>query len=118
LADERKILGMTNRLNRQIDIKLWPIEMIRGRQLNVQYFPDCDIAKPWELRKWEEKLFIFQQNPKTLLRDIGYLNRRIAYAKRCVCHFRATELSEVLRQFHAEKGLHAEQPQSSAPART
>ena len=84
----------------------------------MQDLPDRDIAKPRKLGKWQEKLFILQQEPEAVLRDVRDLNGGSAYATRNGCHLHASELNEVLRESPAAKDLYVAQTQWWAQAKT
>lgn len=77
----------------------------------MQNLCNISIPKPREFGKWQEKLFISQQQPEAMLRDIGYFNWGSAYAKRRGCHIHAPVRGEVLRGFLVEKDRQIEQVQ-------
>jgi len=96
LADQWKLLGMTNRFNSQVDIQLRPVKVIGRRKFDMQNLSDRNVSKPWKLSKRKKKLLILQQKPEAVLRDVGNFNEGSGYAKRCGCHFHAPEQGGVL----------------------
>ena len=40
-----------NLLNSQVDIEIWPVEMIGTLQFDVYHLPDACFLKPWKVRE-------------------------------------------------------------------
>jgi len=74
LADQRKLLGMTNRLYSQVDIQFRPVEVIGRWELDIQNLSDRNVPKPWKLGKRKEKFLVLQQQPDAVWRNVGNLN--------------------------------------------
>jgi len=74
VCHERKFFWLFNRLNAQINIKLWPIQTVWLRPFDVQNSSYHRFLEPRELLKRQEQLFIVEQEPKTVLRNVGYFN--------------------------------------------
>jgi len=53
-ADKRQALGIPYGLNCQIDVQLWPIEVIRRRQLDAKNLSNRDATEPRKLGEWKE----------------------------------------------------------------
>lgn len=87
LADKRKAFGVPDGLDCQIDIQLRPVEVIGRWQFDVENFSNCYVAKPGEFAERQEQFFILQQEPETMLGDVGHFNGRNACAMRRECHF-------------------------------
>ena len=72
--DKGKVFGVIDRLDGQIHVQVWPIEVVRLRQFHIQDRGDGSFAEPGELVEWQEKLFPAQQQPKAVLRNVGNFN--------------------------------------------
>jgi len=83
------MLGVTNRINGEIDIQFRPVEMIVRWQFDMQYLAYGRIAKPWEFSERQEQLLFPQENPETVPRYMRDFKLRNVCAKRRGCHFRA-----------------------------
>lgn len=72
---------MANRLDGEIDIQVRPIEMIGRRSLDAGEFVDGGLTEPWELLERQEQLFIGQEQPEAMPRDMGNLRSQNDGAK-------------------------------------
>jgi hypothetical protein len=68
--------------------------MVATRKLDIHEVTDRRIAKPREELKRHESLFVSDQEPKAVFRDICNFNCRNALSKLCGSHFRAPESAE------------------------
>ena len=60
---------MANRLDREINVELGPIETAAMGLFDVAELPDRDITKPGKLVKRQEELLVLEEKPETMLRD-------------------------------------------------
>jgi hypothetical protein len=63
---KRERFGITNRLNRKVNIQVWPIEVQSGRMFNMRELTDCGGSKPRKGHKRDKQLLVAQQEPKTM----------------------------------------------------
>jgi len=54
----------------KIDIQFRPIEVMRERTLHLRELCDRRLAKPRKLLEGQEALFLVQQEPESVLRDV------------------------------------------------
>ena len=66
---------MLDGLDREVDVQVRPIQMMRARQLDVRDCPDRCVTKPRELFKRDEQLALAHEQPKSVNRDIRDFNR-------------------------------------------
>ena len=57
---------MLNRVDAQIDIKIWPVEMAGTGLFDIQNLPYWNIFEPRKILIREKKLLISNQKPKTM----------------------------------------------------
>jgi hypothetical protein len=55
-AHQREPLWMLDRFQRQIDVKVRPIQMVWVWKFHVQQVPDRNVLKPWKLLERQKKL--------------------------------------------------------------
>src|SRR5207302_8110539 len=73
--------------------------------------------EPGELFKSDEALFVLNEEPKPMLRDVCNLSVRSAFSKLCGCHPHAPELNEGRRKRAACLSRSSELVQFSVPTR-
>jgi len=65
---------MLYRFHGEVHIKVGPVQMTRRRELHVQQFSDRIIPEPWKLLKRQEKFPPANEQPESMLRDVGDFN--------------------------------------------
>src|SRR5262249_37167164 len=98
LADQREAFRMLDRINRQVDVEIGPVEMIRRQPVNTSELCNRRIAEPRELLEREKQLSLVEQQPEAVSRDVGYLNAQNALATRSGFHPRAPAPASALPQ--------------------
>lgn len=89
LAHQREALGVVDALDREVDVEIGPVEMMRVRKLNVAELANRHFAEPGEVVEGEEALAVVEQQPEAVLRDVGDFNDRSAFPTRGGFHLRA-----------------------------
>lgn len=74
--DQREVLWLADRLDGQVDIKLWPVEVVFRWALNVGKLLNRGLLEPRKVAERHGKLFISEQEPEAVRRDIGDLSAR------------------------------------------
>ena len=90
--NEREPLRMADRINRQVDVEIRPVKMMRLRTLDVCQLGNRRIPEPGEFRKRHEKLLLAKQQPEAVLGDIRDFSVQSVCAKRYGWHPRAFRL--------------------------
>jgi len=73
---------MLNGLDGEVDVEVWPIEMVRTRALHVCNRADGGIAEPGKLLEWQEEFPVADQHSEAMPRHIGHFNRKSAVPMR------------------------------------
>jgi hypothetical protein len=80
---------MFNGLDREVNIKLRPIKVMRSRQLNIEEWVNRNVTEPGKVLERYKQLSVATQEPEAVFRDIRNLNSRNALSKPCGFHFHA-----------------------------
>ena len=80
-AYQREAFWVLDRFHRQIDVEVRPIQMVGMRKLHVQQSADRNVSEPGKLMERHEKFPASKQKPKSVLRDVRYLNLRSVLSK-------------------------------------
>ncbi len=65
---------MLYRFHGEVHIKVWPVQMTRMREFHVQQLSDGNIQEPGKLLKRQEKFPPAEEQPESMLRDVGDFN--------------------------------------------
>ena len=95
-AYQREAFWVLDRFHRQIDVEVRPIQMVGMRKLHVQQSADRNVSEPGKLMERHEKFPTSKQKPKSVLRDVRYLNLRSVLSKLRRSHLRVPELGGLL----------------------
>ena len=76
LGPQRKPFRVAYRLNRQVNIKIRPIKMIRRRPQDVENLLNRCRLKPGKFRIGKRQLFIANQDPDAMSGNIRDLSRQ------------------------------------------
>jgi hypothetical protein len=70
------------RVNGQIDIEIWLVQMMRTGQLDPADLPNRRVLEPWKVLESYEQFLITKEEPKTVRRHIRDFNLGSALPKR------------------------------------
>jgi len=65
---------MFYRLDREVDVEIRPVEMVRARKLDVHEFSDRHIAKPRELLERKKQFPLADEDPEAVPRNVTDLD--------------------------------------------
>lgn len=65
---------MIQELHREVDIELRPVEVARALKFNVQERTDGHVQEPGKGVERDELLLVLQEEPESMLRDVGHFN--------------------------------------------
>ncbi len=71
---ERKLLGVFDRLSRQINVQIRPIEVMFERLLDSQNGVHGSAFEPWKLFEREKDLTVDEKNPEPVTRDVRHFS--------------------------------------------
>jgi len=107
-----------NRLDRQIDIEVGPVEVVWIRKFNMDQFTNTRLFEPRELLKRNETFRFSDKKPEAVARNVRDLNRRSGRSSPAGYHFRAPESVAALFSNPAPLNRSFEPTRPSAPTRT
>ena len=58
----------------EVHVKVGPVQMMRMRELHVQQLSDRNISEPGKLLKGQEKFSPTEEQPESMLRNVGDFN--------------------------------------------
>jgi hypothetical protein len=67
---------MLDRIDREIDVELGPVEMPGMRERDIDELADRRLAEPREIGLGHEELALIDQEPEAVPRDVADLNAR------------------------------------------
>src|SRR2546426_6579962 len=80
LAQQRVPLWMIQRVHGQVDVEIWPVQVMRAWEYDVRQFTDRRLAKPGKLFERDKPLAVRDEQPESLGRDISDLNAQSAFS--------------------------------------
>jgi hypothetical protein len=57
---------MLERLDSQIDVQVWPVQVMGTWQAHLRQLANSSVTKPWELLEWHEILALLHEYPEAL----------------------------------------------------
>ncbi len=72
---QRELVRMTDRLYRQVNVQVRPVEVVEGRPLNASDGADSGVPKPGKLCERNKQLFVSEQDPEAVRGYVCYLSR-------------------------------------------
>ena len=78
LADQREIIGVIQRLDRQIDVEIRPVQVTRADESHVGQLRDRRITKPWELLKRQKAFLASNTHPEAARRYVRHFGGQIS----------------------------------------
>lgn len=79
---ERKSFGVFDDLVGQIDLKIGPVVMPRGRFFHAQDLSHRHVFEPWKIGVGQEEFVAARQQPDAVAGNVGDLSRRSGRSKR------------------------------------
>jgi len=73
-ANQRGTLWILDRLDCQIYVQVWPVEMMRRGHSHTHQLCYRGVPEPGELLEREKELAVPEKEPKAMLRDVGNFN--------------------------------------------
>ena len=109
LTHEGIAFRVSERFDRQIDIEVRPVQMLPTGQLHAAYFCNRSILEPGEFLERHKELFLADEQPESVGRDVRYLNPGRASPRRCGFHSDAPQpVSRLLHSASVEPVVHVE----------
>jgi len=65
---------MFDGLDGDVDVEVGPVQVMRGRPLDIQQLRDGGRTKPWKTLERHKQLSVAEQQPKTYGRYVGHFN--------------------------------------------
>src|SRR6476659_6453157 len=87
LAHQGITLGVREGFDRQIDIKLRPLQVMGTEQLDVADLSNRSVLEPRRVLERDEQFLLPDEQPEAMRRHVGDFNRGSAWSKRCGFHY-------------------------------
>lgn len=69
------MLWMLHRVERKVDVKVWPIQVMRLRSFDMSDGLDRRSSEPGKRLKGQKEFAVINQDPEAVAGDVRHLNR-------------------------------------------
>jgi hypothetical protein len=57
---------MLERLDSQVDVQVWPVQVMGTWQVHLHQLSNSGVTKPWEILEWHEVLALRYKDPEAM----------------------------------------------------